>query len=293
MRKKRTKQDRAVLIAIGVLAVVQLALFVIPILWVLIQSVNTYYQYIVNPFALPKELVLGNYAEALKNLNIDVYSGGKLISYNAINMTVFSFVIAFVEPLLIAFINMTFAYVLTKYGHFRYCQIISAINIVVMILPIYGALPAALKLYKSLGLYDNLLFLLVGHTGMGMSLILYGGAYKGMPTAYKEAAYIDGAGHLEIMIKIYMPLILPLASAQFIMAFLGKWNDYNTNVVWLPSFPNLAYGAFMYQTNATGLGASIPELLAGMVILAIPSFIIWGLSQKLVSQKMAIGGLKG
>lgn len=286
MKKKRTKQDKAVLIAIGVLAVVQLALFVIPILWVVIQSINTYYQYIVNPFALPKELVLGNYSEALKNLNIDVYSNGRLISYNAFNMTMFSFVIALIEPLLVAIINMTFAYVLTKYAHWRYCQIISAINLVVMILPIYGALPAALKLYKGLGLYDNLLFLLFGHTGMGMSLILYGGAYK-------EAAYIDGAGHFEIMIKIYMPLILPLASAQFIMAFLAKWNDYNTNVVWLPSYPNLAYGAFMYQTNASGLGASIPELLAGMVILAIPSFIIWGLSQKLVSQKMAIGGLKG
>lgn len=293
MKKKRTKQDRAVLIAIGVLAVVQLALFVIPILWVLIQSVNTYYQYIVNPFGVPKEFVFGNYSEALKNLNIDVYSNGRLINYNAVNMTMFSLIIAFAEPFLATLINMTFAYVLTKYSHWKYCQIISAVNLIVMILPIYGSLPAALKLYNGLGLYDNLLFLLVGHTGMGMTLILYGGAYKGMPTAYKEAAYIDGAGHFQIMLKIYMPLILPLASAQFIMAFLGKWNDYNTNVVYLPSYPNLAYGAFMYQTNAAGLGASIPELLAGMVILAIPSFIIWGLSQKLVSQKMAIGGLKG
>lgn len=290
---KRTKQDRAVLIAIGVLAVVQMALFVIPILWVLIQSINTYYQYIVNPFGLPKRLVFGNYLEALKNLNINVYTGGKLINYNAVNMTMFSFIIALAEPLVAVIINMTFAYVLTKYSHWRYCQIISAVNIIVMILPIYGALPAALRLYKALGLYDNLLFLLFGHTGMGMTLILYGGAYKGMPTAYKEAATIDGAGHFLIMLKIYMPLILPLASAQFIMAFLGKWNDYNTNVVYLPSYPNLSYGAFMYQTNATGLGASMPELLAGMVILAIPSFIIWGFSQKLVSQKMSIGGLKG
>ena len=225
MKKKRSIQDRLVLIAIGVLAVVQMALFVVPILWVLMQSVNTYYQYIVNPFGLPKEFVFENYFEALKNLNIDVYSNGRLINYNAVNMTVFSFIIAFAEPFLATVINMTFAYVLTKYSHWKYCQIISAINLVVMILPIYGTLPASLKLYNALGFYDNLLFLLVGHTGMGMTLILYGGAYKGMPTAYKEAAYIDGAGHFEIMLKIYMPLILPLASAQFIMAFLGKWND--------------------------------------------------------------------
>ena len=290
---KICKQDKIFLIAIAVLAVIQIALFVVPLLWVLMQSVNTYKQYILNPFAFPKKAVWSNYSVALKNLSIDVYDNGKLIRYNALNMTMFSFIIAFAQPFMSTLGAISFSYVITKYSHLRICRIISAVNLVVMILPIYGALPAALRLYRALGLYDNLGYLLVGYTGMGMTLILYGGAYKGMPTAYKEAATIDGAGHFTIFVKIYLPLILPLAAANFVLSFLSSWNGYEINVVWLPSYPNLSYGAFMYQSSAALLGASIPELLAGMVILAIPSFIIWMLSQKLVSQKMAIGGLKG
>jgi ABC-type glycerol-3-phosphate transport system permease component len=162
-----------------------------------------------------------------------------------------------------------------------------------MILPIYGSLPASLQLYKSLGLYDNLGFLFVGTTGVGMGIILYGNAFGAMPTAYKEAAVIDGAGHFTIMWKIYMPLIFPLAAANYIMNFMGFWNDYSLNVIWMPSYPNLAYGVFIYQSNASLLGASVPELLAGMVALAIPSVILWICSQKLISTKLAMGGIKG
>ena len=43
---KRTKQDKAVLTAIGVMAVLQTILFLVPVIWVVIQSLNTYYNYL-------------------------------------------------------------------------------------------------------------------------------------------------------------------------------------------------------------------------------------------------------
>ena len=290
---KKCKQDKIMLAAIGVLAVVQILLFIIPVLWVIEQSFNNYHAYIIDPFSFPKKFRFENYSAALKNMKIDVYKNGRLVRYNIVSMTGYSLLIALFRPFLTTAVSVMLSYVVEKYSNWRICRIIYALNLITIILPIYGGLPSGLRLHKALGTYDSLTYLLVGYTGMGMGIILYGNAFGAMPTAYKEAATIDGAGHFMIMFKIYFPLIFPLAAANYIMNFMGFWNDYSLNVVWLPSYPNLAYGVFIYQSNASIMGASVPELLAGMVALAIPSTILWACSQKLVSSKLAMGGLKG
>ena len=294
---KRCKQDKIFLTIIAVFAVLQMVLLLVPFIWVVMQSLNTYYKYLLDPFSFPDIAGAGfkNYAQALKNMNIEVYEEGRgLIRYNIVSMTMFSFVIAFFSPLISTTVTMLLSYIVCKYNHWKICKIIYAVNLFTMILPIYGSLPSVLMIHKALGTYNNLVpFLLVGSTGLGMNLILFYGAFKGLPNEYKEAATLDGAGHYTVMFKIYLPMIFPLFAAVFLLAFMGSWNDYMLNVTWLPSYPNLAYGVFMYQERATLMGASVPELLAGLVALAIPSIILWTASQKLISSKMAIGGLKG
>ena len=88
-------------------------------------------------------------------------------------------------------------------------------------------------------------------------------------------------------------MIFPVIFAYFMINFIGAWNDYELTIVWLPSYPNLAYGVYMFQLLATKNGTSVPEILAGFIIVAIPTTILWSLSQKAIMSKMAIGGLKG
>ena len=94
------------------------------------------------------------------------------------------------------------------------------------------------------------------------------------------------------MFRIIVPMVLPTAVAQYLLGFIGAWNDYMTVVTWLPSYPNLAFGMFMFQTEAARYGAGMPHILAGFVIVAIPTSILWVAGQKLITSKIMIGGLK-
>ena len=125
-----------------------------------------------------------------------------------------------------------------------------------------------------------------------MSFLIFRSAFKAMPREYKEVASIDGAGHFTIMM-IYVRLLMPLFIAYLMLGFVGNWNDYMTNVIWLPSYPNLAYGIYVFQNNATIYGFTVPEILAGFIIVAIPAVILWTVAQKFVGDRIVAGSFKG
>ena len=93
-------------------------------------------------------------------------------------------------------------------------------------------------------------------------------------------------------LHLIVPMVLPTAVAQYLMTFIATWNDYMTIITWLPSYPNLAFGMFIFQTNAQFEGAGMPHILSGFVIVAIPTSLLWIAGQKLITSKMMVGGLK-
>ena len=302
MRKnaiKRNKLDTAMLCVIGVMILLHCVLLLIPFIWVLTESLNSNYNYMLNPFSLPKPKsfadLFQNYVVVYQKLNITINNPGRgKVIYNIYNMTFYSFVIACILTFMQTLASALLGYATGKYKHWRICRIIAAVNIFLIVFPTIGSLPSSLQLHKALGLYNNLIpFLLMGHYGAGMHLIMFAGAFGALPNDYKEAAMMDGAGHFTVMVKIYFPMIFPLIASVFLLGFIGNWNNYMLCVTMLPSYPNLAYGIYFFQLMATSYGYSVPETLAGFVLVAIPTAILWACSQGLITSKLTVGGLKG
>lgn len=291
--KKENVSRKIFGIVMLLVGIIHCTLLLIPLIWFVIQSFNSYYNYLIDPFSFPSKPEFNNYAAVFQKLNLKIYKDGRLIEFTALNMLSYSLIIATVSAFLSVFVSLVLGYVIAKFRHVKICRWIYNVNLFTMILPVIGSLPSALLVHRAIGTYDNLTFLLVGYTGLGMNLLLFYNAFKGMPDAYREAAEIDGANMLTIMVRIYMPLALPLFFALFFMSFMTVWQDYSINVVWLPSYPSLAYGMFRFQSFATLMGASAPEIMAGFVLLSLPLLILWTCSQKLISSKMQMGGLKG
>jgi ABC-type glycerol-3-phosphate transport system permease component len=78
----------------------------------------------------------------------------------------------------------------------------------------------------------------------------------------------------------------------FVTAFITNWNDYMTMVIWLPSYPSLAYGMYKFSTNSS-TGASWPPIqISGCMILMIPILAIFiALKDKIIGN-ITIGTLK-
>ncbi|HEY8443366.1 MAG TPA: carbohydrate ABC transporter permease [Clostridia bacterium] len=183
------------------------------------------------------------------------------------------------------------AYVVSKYN-FKGRNFIYNAALVVMMIPIYGALPAQYRLYSKMGLIDSPLILITSFGGFGTYFFYIYAFFKSIPWSYAEAAFIDGAGNLRTFLSIMLPMLMPSLSALAVMNFVGLWNDYAGPIIWLPNLPPLASGLYTYEFNMR-YEANQPVYFAGVIISIIPVLAIFIAFQNTIMTKVYAGGLKG
>ena len=146
--------------------------------------------------------------------------------------------------------------------------------VVLMMIPVMGTLPAALAFRKTLGLYDNWIGVFAWSVSWGgYNFLILHTFVRNVAMDTIEAARIDGANNLVVMFGIVFPQTINAFLILFTTAFISAWNDYMTMVIWLPSYPNLAYGVYTFSTS-NAVGASLPPIqCAGSMLLAIPVFV--------------------
>lgn len=184
------------------------------------------------------------------------------------------------------------AYVVARYK-MRICSVVFNIVIIVMVVPIYGSLPAELKMARTLGLYDSMLGQYVMKISfLGTYFLIFQAAVKSLGNEYAEAAEIDGAGPLTIMLRIYLPLVSSVFLGVFVLDFIGFWNDYMTPLYYMPSYPVISY-ALNYIQYGTDTRITTPIILATSIMSAIPSLIVFICFRDRFMGNMTFGGLKG
>ena len=183
------------------------------------------------------------------------------------------------------------AYVVCKYKFFGR-NFLYGLVLVVMMIPIYGALPAKYRMLHKLGMIDSPLILLSAAGGFDFSFLIIYAFFKNVPWSYAEAAFIDGASHTKVFFKIMLPMALPAISAIFVTNFIGNWNNYDAPLLFLSNMPTLASGLFVYERKIQYL-ANQPIYFAGVIISLIPILIIFAVFQNSIMQNVYAGGLKG
>ena len=169
----------------------------------------------------------------------------------------------------------------------------------ILILLLIGMLPTTMSIvflygvFAQLGLLDNLVWLgvLFGASG-GLAVWLMKNYMDTIPKDLDEAAFVDGATHWQLFTKVVFPLITPMLVAQFILAFIGIYNEYQTATIFLskPDLYPLGVGVrgFLsgYRTNWTAF-------CAAAVVGSVPIFAVFLLAQKFLVEGMTKGAVKG
>lgn len=249
--------------------------------WLLLNSFKLRAQYIVDNVGWPSPFKFSNYGNAFRELK----STGKsvpIMVWNSLWRVVGSILISQ------ACANVV-AYCLAKY-RFPGRNLLYWIAIMITMIPIYGTMSASLSLHNMLGIYDNPLHLLAA-IGIGGILIPYS-CYRNLPWSYAESAFIDGAGHFTVFFRIMLPQMVPVITALSITAFIGGWNDYMTSIVYMPSYPTLATGLYIYQVE-TQRKYNYPVLFAGIIMSILPVLVLFLSFQKTFMELDLSGGLKG
>ena len=268
------------------------ASLILPMIWGFLTSLKSFDDFMLNPLFLPKKVMLKNYLTILDEFYVPVHVEYGTIEVGIGIMIFYSLLYAFITPLIGLAANVCVAYVTSRFNY-TFSKIIYGFVIISMILPIIGNLPAQLSLSMALGLYDNFLGVFIRSAGFGGTtyLVLHA-SFSFVPKSFSEAAKMDGASNLRIFLTIELPNVMGILGTYYLLSFIGCWNDYSVTIVWLPSYPMLAYGLFRISFNSVGALATVPMRLAGCMTVFVPILIIFIIFQKKLLVNLSMGGVK-
>ena len=213
-------------------------------------------------------------------------------------LTVNTFYYAFIGSFVDVATSLVVAYVVAKY-RFKFSNFLYGLVLVLLIIPIVGNYPAQIKLMKDLALFNNRLGIVITSiTFTGTYFLILAGFFEGIPDSYSEAAEIDGASQFSVFIRIYVPLSAKIFATIMLLTFIARWNNYQTALMYFPSYPTLAYAVFQvsnqtFNPNPELKGAwDTPQKIAACMALALPLIILFIFLNKRIMGDISLGGLK-
>ncbi len=265
---------------------------VIPVGWVFLASIKENSEFYGNPWTLPKGFYFQNFIDAFEKAKMGEYF------LNSIFVTALALVILLV-------VALPAAYVLARYRFFgsKLINILFMgglfINVNYIVVPIFLMFVDADKFLRQLGtdgFFLNNLFvvaLVYASTALPFTIYLLSGFFVTIPRDYEEAAYMDGSGYFRTMVQIMMPMALPSIITVILFNFLSFWNEYIISMTLLTKDSKTLPVGLMQLMQAQKAAANYGQLYAGLVIVMLPTLILYILVQKKLTQGMSLGGLKG
>lgn len=260
----------------------------VPVFWVFMASIKTNPEFYGNPWDLPMSFYLNNFKDAWAAANMGDYFLNSLI-------------VTAIALALLLLISLPFSYILARMqfkGRRFVTSYIKAglfINLSYIVIPIFLMLRDVSKSIP-LALLNNrfVLALIYASTAVPFTVYLLTNFFSSISKSYEEAAYIDGAGYYRTMMDIMIPMARPAVITVILFNFLMFWNEYILALTLMtdPSKRTLPVGLINLQQAARG-AANYGRLYAGLVIVMIPTLIIYILVQKQLTEGMMVGGDKG
>lgn len=143
-----------------------------------------------------------------------------------------------------------------------------------------------------LGWLDSYHVLILPYLTSAMGIFLFRQFYLSFPSALYESARIDGCGHLRFIYTILLPLTKGAIGAMAVYTFINAWNMY----MW----PLLVTGSSHMRTVQIGISMldsvdsqSLSMMVAGVVMVIIPSLTIFVVGQKQMIRGIFSGAVKG
>mgnify|MGYP006284190311 CR=1 FL=1 len=163
-----------------------------------------------------------------------------------------------------------------------------------LMLPAVANLIPLYFILKNLQLLNTLvaLFLVGAAVGQVMCIFVLRNFIEDIPGELFEAAEIDGAGHVQRIKHVVLPMCAPIIGTLAIMQFLANWNNFILPLLVLadPNKYTIPVGIMMLQGE---YDKQWGKLMAAYVIASIPLVILFIFTMRLFVRGLARGAIKG
>jgi multiple sugar transport system permease protein len=117
--------------------------------------------------------------------------------------------------------------------------------------------------------------------------------FLNIPRELEDAAKLDGAGHLRIMLQIIVPLAAPAISALAIFIFQASWNDFFWPNILLFSQDKMTLPVGLVALSGAYGSGPVVYLFAGLSMLLVPLLVLFTFTQRTLTESIAMTGIKG
>ncbi|WP_219417198.1 carbohydrate ABC transporter permease [Pseudonocardia nigra] len=184
-------------------------------------------------------------------------------------------------------------YVFAKW-RFRGSEVIFRLVLFGMFLPYQGLIIPLVLTLRTLGLYGSIPGLIVVHAILGIPItaLMFRTFFAGIPDELLDAAKIDGCGFFRIFRWLMLPVAPPVIAVVLLWQFTTIWNDFILAVVVLNS-PTVAPVTVAVQNLAGSYSVEWNVQMAGALIAALPTIVVYLLLGKLFMRGLLAGAVKG
>jgi multiple sugar transport system permease protein len=123
--------------------------------------------------------------------------------------------------------------------------------------------------------------------GSAVLIFLLAQNFKSIPRDLDEAAMLDGAGPLRILISVILPQSIPVVTTVALLHFFYVWNETRLSGLYLSISPNLQTISFGIQRTQSIFFTPEALMVGAMMVMIIPVIVLF-LSQRFFMQDMIV-----
>lgn len=163
-----------------------------------------------------------------------------------------------------------------------------AIPLIIFSIPLY-------LVYQQIHLLDTRigLALILALVNLPLVLVLIVNGLRDLPVGIEEAARMDGASTLALLIRVVLPLSMPAVASALILSFIYAWNEFLFGLMLTTerAVP-ITVGAFFFFAGSGG-GIRWGIASAVMVVSVLPPLVISLLAYRFIGRALTAGAVKG
>ena len=262
------------------LAAAAFGLLLLPIYWLVITSFKPLEDiFVAPPQFWPERFTFDNY----------------LAQYDPRLLRFFinSIIVSVSSALLSTFAGALCAYAISRFT-FRNKNILLLFFLAAMAFPVPLLMITMYGTFLKLGLLDTYWSLILGSTatGLPLSVWLLTNFINQIPVDMEEAALLDGASPFKVLMHVVLPMIRPGLAASGIFVFVTSWNELIMGLTFVSSPELRTLPAGITLTFLGEFEGDWSEMMALAVLVTLPVFALFAVTQKAVLKGMTAGALK-
>ena len=281
MHRKQVKECVG-LTALNIFFIVLCLITLIPILYAVSVSLNGQNSLLSSDFSfIPKNFTLKNYREVIFGKDILTWFQNTVL-------------LAAVTVALSLLIAVPAAYCFSR-RRFPGRKLILKCLVLLNSFPAILSMFAIYRLLRPLGLVNHRVGLILVYTGTMAVFSLWNtkGYFDTIPTEIEEAAKIDGASDIQVVVRIVLPLAKPSIITTALQVLIYVWNEYIYSTTFMTGESKYTLAAGLNSLQATEMTGSWPVFAAASITVSIPVLIIFFMCQKYMTSGLTAGGVKG